>query len=116
MAEGLLRSRSGGVFQSFSAGTSPKGLNPLATQVMQEIGIDIRDQQSKDLTKFLGEKFDWVITVCDRAKESCPAFFGSHSTHWSLPDPEDVDSFRKVRDELSRRIDYFLKYHSDLRS
>jgi protein-tyrosine-phosphatase len=83
---------------------------------MQEIGIDIRDQQSKDLTKFLGQKFDWVITVCDRAKESCPAFFGSHSTHWSLPDPEDVDSFRRVRDELSRRIDYFLKYHSDLRS
>jgi protein-tyrosine-phosphatase len=88
----------------------------MATQVMQEIGIDIASQQSKDLSRFSGEKFDWVITVCDRAKESCPAFFGAHSTHWSLPDPDDLDSFRRVRDELSRRIDYFLKNHSDFRS
>jgi arsenate reductase (thioredoxin) len=116
MAEGLLRSRGGGSFQSFSAGTNPRNLNPLATQVMNEIGIDISSQFSKDVSFFRAEKFDWVITVCDRARESCPVFFGSNTTHWSCPDPQDMESFRKVRDELSRRIDSFLRDHSDPRS
>lgn len=111
MAEALLRSRNGGAFQSYSAGTSPKGLNPIASEVMSEIGIDISHQKSKNLSEYKEETFDWVITLCDDAAESCPIFPGSHSTHWSLPDPQDLNSFRKVRDELSRRIDHFLRYH-----
>jgi arsenate reductase len=116
MAEGLLRSRNGGAFQSYSAGIQPKELNPLAAQVMAEIGIDISDQHSKNLSQFRDEKFDWVITVCDHARETCPFFPGSNSTHWSLPDPHDLESFRRVRDELSRRIDHFLRYHYHPRS
>jgi len=109
IAEGLFRSRSGDKIEAFSAGTQPKGLNPLAVQVMREIGIDISAHQSKDVTLFAREKFDVVITVCDHAKESCPVFPGARMIHWSTPDPEGLDSFRKVRDELNQRIEQFLR-------
>lgn len=108
MAEGLLRERGGGQLEVESAGTNPKGVNPLSVQVMKEIGIDISAHQSKDVSVFVNQKFDWVITVCDRAKESCPVFPGAHTLHWSTPDPEDLESFRNVRDELVARIDSFL--------
>jgi arsenate reductase len=108
MAEGLFRAKASDMFETHSAGTKPKGLNPLAVQAMKEIGIDISHHQSKDVSVYEGQPFDLVITVCDNAKESCPVFPGAHSVHWSTPDPEDLESFRKVRDALSLRIDELL--------
>jgi len=109
MAEGLLRIKAGERIEVFSAGTRPKGLNPLAVEAMKEIGIDISGHQSKDVDSFRNEKFDWVITVCNRAKEECPVFPGAKSIHWDIPDPDDPHSFRRVRDDLSFRIHEFLK-------
>ena len=111
IVEGLLRSVAGDKIEVFSAGTHPKGLNPLAVQAMQEIGIDISRHQSKDVSQFEGEKFDVVITVCDHAKEHCPAFPGARMIHWSTPDPAGLDSFRKVRDQLTRRVEQFVRKH-----
>lgn len=108
IAEGILRERGGGQVQSLSAGTAPKGLNPMAVQVMKEIGIDISHQRSKDVRELLKQPFDWVITVCDRAREQCPIFPGSRIQHWDIPDPEDLQAFRMVRDDLANRIDEFL--------
>ena len=109
MAEALLRQKTGNRVDAFSAGTNPKGLNPLSVLVMSEMGIDISNQQSKDVALFANQQFDYVITVCDRAKESCPVFPGTKMIHWSLPDPLDLHSFREVRDDLSARIEAFLK-------
>ena len=113
MAEGLLRFLGKGDFEVHSAGSDPKGLNPLAVQAMSEIGIDISQQESKHLNVFLDQRFDYVITVCDRANESCPIFPGDPiRIHWSYPDPaaatggQDamLKAFRKVRDELRERL------------
>ena len=112
MAEGLFRQKAGDSVEVFSAGTKPKGINPLAIEVMKEIGIDISGHQSKDVSAFQGEKFDAVITVCDNAKESCPVFPGSKMIHWSLNDPEDIAAFRMIRDDLNHRIDDFLSKQS----
>lgn len=76
MAEGLLRNLAGNKFDVVSAGTNPKGLHPRSVEVMKEIGIDVSRQASKDLKQFLNQKFDYVITVCDRAKQQCPIFPG----------------------------------------
>src|SRR3989304_2015244 len=111
MAEGILRSKASDRAEVFSAGTKPKGVNPLSIQVMQEVGIDISKQESKDLSLFAREKFDWVITVCDRAKEACHAFPGAQTIHCTLPDPEDLLSFRGVRDDLMVRMEHFLREH-----
>ena len=108
MAEGLLRHHGGKQVIVHSAGTKPKGLNPLAVQVMSEIGIDISHQSSKNVSDFAGHKFDWVITVCDQAKEECPVFPGSKMVHWSTPDPTDLESFRHARDLLHSRVRDFL--------
>ena len=108
MAEALLRLMSDGRIQAFSAGTHPKGLNPLSVEVMREIGINIAHQASKDVSIFKDEKFDLVITVCDRAKQVCPVFPGAEMMHWGIEDPTDLDSFRKARDEISERIDALL--------
>ena len=114
MAEGLLRARGGPQFAAFSAGTEATHVRPLAIRVMAEIGIDIAGQESKTLDRFLQDRFDAVITVCDDANESCPVFPGARRRlHWSLPDPsraqgteaEQLVVYRQVRDELSRRID-----------
>lgn len=109
MAEGLLRVRSSYRLDVCSAGTRPKGLNPLAVKVMNEIGIDISHHSSKDVCNFQNDRFDWVITVCDRAKEECPVFPASKTLHWSFEDPQDLESFRTVRDQISARVDAFLK-------
>jgi len=109
IAEGLLRKKGGSQIEAFSAGTSPKGLNPLSLQVMDEIGIDISHHQSKDVGLLLKQSFDWVITVCDRAREQCPIFPGTRIQHWDIPDPEKLSDFRSVRDDLSIRIDSFLQ-------
>ncbi|PYV62344.1 MAG: hypothetical protein DMG97_40680 [Acidobacteria bacterium] len=114
MAEGYLRHVAGDAFESLSAGVEPKGLNPLAVEAMQEIGIDISQQKSKDVREFLGQYVPHVITVCDNARERCPIFPKTYSfRHWPLPDPavaegshdEKLAVFRRVRDEITRRID-----------
>jgi arsenate reductase len=108
MAEGLLRARVGTRMDVFSAGTHPKGLNSLAVKVMMEAGTDISGHQSKDISEFEGQNFDFVITVCDRAKQSCPVFPGTKLLHWDIADPEDLEAFRAARDELAARVHQFI--------
>lgn len=116
MAEGLLRSMAGDRFEAESAGTHPAGLNPMAITAMQEIGIEVRHHRSKHVEEFVGQSFTYVITVCDRAKESCPVFPPAFKIlHWSFEDPaampleNRVEAFRRVRDEIAERIRQFLK-------
>jgi arsenate reductase len=117
MAEGLLRHIGGTRFEAFSAGTKPVGVNPLAIEAMREIGIDISTQRSKSVAEFAGQEFATVVSVCDNAAEQCPIFPGApQRVHWSLPDPaavsgteeEKLGAFRRVRDELERRILSFV--------
>jgi arsenate reductase (thioredoxin) len=114
MAEGYLRHVARERFEALSAGIEPKGLNPLAVEAMSEIGIDISQQTSKDLRDFAGEAIPFVVTVCDNARQRCPIFPHTFkSLHWDLEDPADAAGpreerlavFRKVRDEITRRID-----------
>jgi arsenate reductase len=109
MAEGILRHYGGDRFEVFSAGTVASHVNENAIRVMREIGIEIGSQKSKNLEGFLDQPFDFVITVCDSAKETCPFFPGAkHQLHWSFPDPPQTDEpkeeylgeFRKVRDMI----------------
>jgi arsenate reductase (thioredoxin) len=117
MAEGLLRFLGKDDFDVFSAGSNPYGLNPLAVQAMAEIGIDTSQQRSKHLNEYLGQEFNYVITVCDQANETCPTFPGDpNPIYWSYPDPatavgDDADkvrAFRKVRDELRERLHLWI--------
>src|SRR5215471_8511757 len=114
MAEGLLRAKEGDRFEVFSAGTHPKGLHPRSVEVMQEVGINISQQKSKDVSIYANDKFDYVITVCDRAKQQCPVFPGAEPIHWGFDDPAEapadrqLDTFRRVRDEIRQRINLFL--------
>jgi len=118
MAEGWLRKLAGDRFRAISAGTRPAGLNPRAVQVMKEFDIDISQHRSKEVTEFSGSRFDYVITVCDRAKEACPIFPGGGKVlHWSFQDPAEADGseeermhvFRQVRDEIGSRVAAWLK-------
>jgi arsenate reductase len=113
MAEGLMRSLGGKEYEVHSAGTHPGFVRPQAVSVMKEIGIDISQQYSKSLDPFIGQAFDYVITVCDNAKESCPVFHGAKSMlHWSVEDPvgvgttegERLQAFREARDDIAGRI------------
>jgi arsenate reductase (thioredoxin) len=114
MAEGLLRQLAGERFEVFSAGTHPKGLHPQTVVAMEDIGIDVSGQRSKDVSGFLGRQFDYVITVCDRAKQQCPIFPGAEPIHWGFDDPADAEpdsrpqAFAKVRDEILQRLRLFL--------
>jgi arsenate reductase len=114
MAEGLLRHLAGDRFEAMSAGTEATHVRPLAVRAMDELGIDISGQESKTLDTYLGEPFDYVITVCDDANEACPIFPGAKKRlHWSFEDPssapgteEDrLNVFRTVRDRIRARID-----------
>ena len=118
MAEGFLRHMAGDVFEAFSAGTHPVGLNPGAVDAMKDIGVNISSQRSKHVAEFLSGHFDYVITVCDRAKESCPVFPGSGALlHWSFDDPGAAEGteaerqkvFHRVRDEIQGQITTFLR-------
>jgi len=118
MAEGILRHLAGDRFEAFSAGTEPKDIAPLTVSVMQEIGIDISGQRSKSVDEFAGREFDYVITVCDRAKERCPVFPGQGKRlHWSVEDPADAEArgvpppraFQAARDELWARIEALVR-------
>jgi arsenate reductase (thioredoxin) len=113
MAEGLLRHLAGDRFEAMSAGTEATRVRPLAIRAMDEIGVDISDQESKTLDQYLGELFDYVITVCDDANEACPFFPGAQSRlHWSFEDPsraegseeERLEVFRRVRDGIEARV------------
>ena len=113
MAEGLLRSLGGKDFEVYSAGTHPQGLHPLTVQVMRESGIDITGQHGKSLDRFRGQSFDYIITVCDRARDHCPTFPGDNQrVHWGFADPaavtgseaERVAAFRRVRNEIGERL------------
>ncbi len=117
MAEGLLRYLGGDAFDVHSAGTKATHVRPLAIRVMNELGIDISQQQSKTLSRYLNEHFDEVITVCDAAAEACPLFpNATHMHHWSFEDPskatgseeEQLTVYRRVRDEIRTRIEQEL--------
>jgi arsenate reductase (thioredoxin) len=116
MAEGWLRHLADDRYDVSSAGTQPVGLNPGAVNAMAEVGIDIAHHRSKSATEFTAMPFDYVITVCDRAKETCPLWPGStRLIHWSFDDPAtvaDLDArrviFRRVRDEIAAAIRQFL--------
>jgi arsenate reductase len=120
MAEALLRHLAGDRFEAFSAGTHPKGLHPRTIDVMSELGIDVRQHTSKDLAEFIGQHFDYVITVCDRAKQQCPVFPGAEPIHWGFDDPADMPAdkqlqgFRRIRDEIAHRLRLFaLAHHAE---
>jgi arsenate reductase len=118
MAEGLLRSLAGNEFEVYSAGTHPSFVRPQAIRVMKELGIDISGQSSKSLDQFVNQSFDYVITVCDIAKESCPVFYGAKKMlHWSIEDPVSIrgttetqlEAFTKARDEIKKKIERTFK-------
>jgi len=122
MAEGLVNADLGDRFQAFSAGTVATGVNPLARQVLAEIGIDISGQHSKTLDQFSDQTFDYVITLCGSANEQCPLFFGGvRRVHIGFDDPsQGTDSpapmlaeFRRVRDEIRVRLAAFLTGETD---
>jgi arsenate reductase len=117
MAEALLRQRGGGDFEVRSAGTEPKGINPLTLRALAEVGVDASWARSKSVTEFLGQRFDYVVTVCDQARQSCPVFPGVHeSLHWGYEDPaaaEGTDEqrmivFRSVLIQIGERINLFV--------
>jgi arsenate reductase len=116
MAEGLLRHDAGDRFEVFSAGTRPTQVRPEAIAVMRELGIDISNHHSKGVDQFEGQSFDYVLTVCDNAKESCPVFPGKTTTiHQDFEDPAALEGsgeerlalFRRVRDNIRRYLRTF---------
>ncbi len=116
MAEGLLRHDGGERFEVESAGVEPSRVRPQAVEAMREIGVDISAHRSKSVEEFAGQEFDYVITVCDNAKEQCPVFPGkTRRIHWSFDDPaaavgdeaERLAVFRRVRDEIRERLREF---------
>jgi len=118
MAEALLRARGEDLVEVFSAGNDPQPVHPLAVRVLAEaMQIDISRQTSKGMDRFLGQSFDYIITVCDRARESCPVFPGDPvRIHWSFPDPAEVEgseeeryeAFRLTAVQLNTRISHLL--------
>jgi arsenate reductase len=117
MAEGLLRHYGGDGFDVVSAGTHPTRLRPEAVAAMQEVGIDISGHWSKPMDAFVGREFDYVITVCDSARESCPVFPAkTQRIHWSIEDPAAVEggeparlaAFREARDDLRSHIQRWI--------
>jgi len=113
MAEGFLKHLAGDRFEAYSAGMEATHVRPLAIRAMDEIGVDISGQESKTLDRYLGEPFDYVITVCDDANEACPFFPGARNRlHWSFEDPSQAEGseeerlavFRSVRDRIRDRV------------
>ena len=116
MAEAILRQFGKGAFETFSAGTDPRGVNPLTVRALANAGIDASGARSKSVTEFLGQSFDYVVTVCDRARESCPVFpGGAESLHWGFDDPaeatgsesEQLAVFERVLRDISARLRTF---------
>jgi arsenate reductase (thioredoxin) len=123
MGEGLFRHEGGGRYEVFSAGTRPTHVRPEAITAMREIGIDISRHHSKSIEEFADQSFDYVITVCDNARDDCPIFpGGTRRLHWSLEDPaivqgteeERMAAFRRIRDRLRDRVKAFLREEGDV--
>jgi arsenate reductase len=117
IAEGLLRQLAPD-FEVRSAGTDPRRVSPFAVTALAEVGIDWHSARSKSIERFLDERFDYVITVCDRARETCPVFPGSENTlHWGMNDPAEVEgsaeerlaAYRRTRAELQLRLPPFVE-------
>lgn len=121
MAEGILRHDGGGRFEVESAGVNPNRVRPEAVEAMREIGIDISSHRSKSADEFVGQDFDYIITVCDNARETCPVFPGhAERIHHSFEDPPapgaadpetTMDVFRRVRDEIREWAGEFIREH-----
>jgi len=118
MADGIVNHDFAGKIEAVSAGTSPHGLNPRAVLVMSEIGIDISGNSSDHLDRYAGERFDYVISLCGDADETCPAFFGGvRRLHMPFDDPPRATGstdavmavYRRVRDEIRTRMNLFFK-------
>ncbi len=118
MAEGILRHIGGEKFEVKSAGVAPTSVRPEAVEAVRELGIDISRHRSKSVDEFFDRQFDYIITVCDNAKESCPVFSGNaERIHWSFEDPAAVDgdhderlsAFRMVRDQILDRLEMFTR-------
>ena len=122
MAEGFVRHLGGDAFEAYSAGTEPGELHPLAVEAMAEIGVDISGQGAKPVDDFVQQPFDYVITLCDDAKETCPFFpNASNRLHWSFPDPsvatgshgERLAVFRTIRDGVRAQVEEFISGHGE---
>ncbi len=120
MGEGLFRAEGGDAFDVASAGTAPSSVRSEAIAVMKEIGIDISHHRSKSVDEFAGQSFDYVVTVCDNARDSCPVFpAGTARVHWSFEDPAAVKgteeqrltAFRRIRDQIREKVDTFIVSH-----
>lgn len=118
MGEGLFRHEGGGSFEVESAGTKPGHVRPEAIAVMNELGIDISGHRSKSVNEFEGQAFDYVVTVCDNARDNCPVFpAGTARIHWSFEDPaavtgteeERLSEFRRIRDQIQVRVHEFFR-------
>jgi arsenate reductase (thioredoxin) len=118
MAEGFWRHYGGGQWEVCSAGVAPGRVAPTAIQVMQEAGVDISDHYSKSVSKFVGQNFDLVVTVCDNAAVECPSFPGAQrQVHWPFDDPPHIpeqdenflDTWRAIRDRIEARITDWLR-------
>ena len=116
MAEALLRQHGGDRFDVHSAGTVPRGVNPLTLRVLEEAGIDPSGARSKSVNEYLDQTFDYVVTVCDAARQVCPVFPGVHaSLHWGYEDPAEAEGteaerlavFRKVFIQIGERVRQF---------
>ena len=117
MAEGLLNELGSGKWKAWSGGVFPSYVHPLAVRVMEEMGIDISRQTSKSMDRFRNEVFDYIITLCDEAAQSCPTFSNKgRRLHWPLEDPaaaigtieERLAIFRRIRDEIKTKIEELL--------
>ena len=117
LAEALLRDNGGPDFEVHSAGTEPKGINPLTVRVLAEARLSTEGLRSKSVDEYLGQSFDYVITVCDNARQTCPVFPGVHeSLHWGYDDPAAVEgleevrlaAFRKTFTAMGERINQFI--------
>jgi arsenate reductase len=117
LSEALLRQIGGSEFEVMSAGTNPGAVNPYTIRVLSEMGIDWSAARSKSVTEFIGQRFDYVVTVCDKARQTCPVFPGTHAKlHWDLEDPAEVQgddetklaAFRHTRSEIESRVTHFV--------
>jgi len=117
IAEALLRQIGGAGFEAYSAGTHPKGINPYTERALEQAGLTLDGFRSKNVAEFVGQSFDYVITVCDSAAEECPVFPGaSERIHWSFPDPAAIEgsdlqklaAFQETVRGMRRRLELFV--------
>jgi arsenate reductase (thioredoxin) len=105
MAEALLRRHGGDRFEVHSAGTVPRGVNPLTLRVLEDAGIDATGARSKSVNEYVGQTFDYVVTVCDEARQVCPVFPGVHeSMHWGYEDPAEAEGSEEERLAVFKRV------------